>query len=1369
MGELDLSTPVEERAPEQLLEELQRRASKDALSGLLNRETMEQHIRARLERMTEEETCALFIVDLDDFKRVNDTLGHRAGDQAIRESARILSGLFRGSDIVGRLGGDEFAAFLCGQVTEELVRERADTVCQRLQLALGDHQVVNVTASAGVHLAGKGESFEGLYQAADLALYKAKKTGKHRYCVKGRDNYLSGPAGALRPVNSIPLAGLLEELDSGVALLEMGQAPQVIYVSPSYCRLMGADVRTFPLPSPLSGLIHPDDLAGLERVLREGLERGEAVENTHRTALDSSLGWHWWHIRAVRVEYDNPNPVMLVTAMDVSRFKETEGRQREQIRRLRCALDQTAKRVWEVDLSTGMFRAYSRDGKYHPLGEEALRFPDGLVEGGWVHPNSAPRFRDFARELLGGRARGFGNFAIRSRDTGYYSWATVSYETLYDEAGGPARAVGVLEELPQGVGGGWDGWSPDRWQLPEGLLSSLIVRMRANLDLDAVEELWIEGSDLSGQVQETRCSQILQMERQKIFNQGERTDFLPYFDREQLLGQFRAGRRWLCAEYRRVDGSGSIRWVRHVLYLTEDPATGQAYLFVYLLWLDPSHQLERAIQRGNRRDPVTRLFDRETVRQAAEALFSGREGGNRAVAVLQVNGLGQHAGGTRPTADQMRYDIAAALSLVLGGGCRLGQYSANQTVIVFPGATSKEGLRRWLEEGLAFLRRMLAPQPAFESLRFLVGVTLMPAATAVYHPMLSRAVRVCAFWWNAAADTVDFAPENGEWTWEQLSGQETEDRVSAHTTEMGRPLPEQEQDVAPDCVATMLTARTLDASLMGVLRTIGEYYRADRVYTLMLVEGGSAVVMTFEWTAAGRRSIQQAVSGTLLERFPLLKRCMEERTPLFLSRQTPIELDGGGTETRPWYFTALPFIQGRQVEGFLCIENARQHPEDAALFSTLIPFMLQQRDRFRYGERPTGTMEQLMGLPDLRAYTQAVYTISSEYYTSLGVVCLDIPEFAAINSARGFEQGSKMLWYVAKTLIDLFGSALLFRTWDAEFVIFYPNTTREVFLGRCSRLRSILQRRYPKQVRVGRAWAEGVFSGKRLANEARAAMQTAFTRRGEEELLPPEDYSSVTEAARAGRFLVYYQPKVDMRTGTLVGAEALARAVADDGGVVAPGRFIEFLEQDGSIRELDLFVLEQSMAQAERWRAAGLGVVPVSVNLSRVTLAHPSTLASILAVQSRFPDLPASALELEITERGSGIRNDELRSIVEQFRACGLHTILDDFGSQYANLSLFTTVRFETVKLDRSLIAQLGSNSMNRALVRDLVQICNTYGMTCVAEGVETREQVSALLEMGCFYAQGFYYGRPVPAEEFEQSFLGGAGPARSQEKEEHA
>ena len=105
-------------------QELQERASKDALSGLLNRQTAESYISARLKEMTAEQTCALFIIDLDHFKQVNDTLGHQAGDWAIRQSAKTLSGLFRARDIIGRLGGDEFIVFLSGQITEKLVRKK---------------------------------------------------------------------------------------------------------------------------------------------------------------------------------------------------------------------------------------------------------------------------------------------------------------------------------------------------------------------------------------------------------------------------------------------------------------------------------------------------------------------------------------------------------------------------------------------------------------------------------------------------------------------------------------------------------------------------------------------------------------------------------------------------------------------------------------------------------------------------------------------------------------------------------------------------------------------------------------------------------------------------------------------------------------------------------------------------------------------------------------------------------------------------------------------------------------------------------------------------------------------------------------------
>ena len=117
--------------------------------------------------------------------------------------------------------------------------------------------------------------------------------------------------------------------------------------------------------------------------------------------------------------------------------------------------------------------------------------------------------------------------------------------------------------------------------------------------------------------------------------------------------------------------------------------------------------------------------------------------------------------------------------------------------------------------------------------------------------------------------------------------------------------------------------------------------------------------------------------------------------------------------------------------------------------------------------------------------------------------------------------------------------------------------------------------------------------------------------------------------------------------------------------------------------------------------------------------------------------------------------------VFPRFRQCGLRFSLDDFGSKYANMQIFASVKFDTVKLDRSLIAGMVGNPINGMLVQDIIRICQTCGMVCVAEGVETREQACALQEMGCHCAQGYYFDRPLPAKQFQQKYLQGREPAR--------
>ncbi len=1334
-GSFELSYPFEE---------LQKRAFKDELSGLLNRATMEQYIGKRLREMAPEETCALFIIDLDDFKKVNDTFGHQAGDQAIRKSASILSGIFRASDIIGRLGGDEFAVFMCGNVTEKVVREKGDAICANLQFVLGTLSIVSVTASVGIYLSGGGRQFESMYRSADLALYKAKKSGKHRICLKSDQGYYKEAGDDYQPVSALSLSGLLEYMDSGVALLEKKEKFQIIYISPSLCRLLNITLQEYPLPLNLSDLIYPDDVEPVENLLQEGICQGKTVEHIHRVAAGKGGGWLWCRIRAIRVKDEALHPVMMVTITDVSQFKDRERRLEEANQRLSSAFDYRSKRLWEVDLQTGDFVAFGQDGSTHVLEYGKERIPEGFIEDGWIHANSAERFRAFVQEILKGQSQGHGNFMLRNRGNHRYNWASLSYRVILDNVGHAVRAIGVAEDLSrsfqnQGVG------NMRMHLISEGLIPDLTVGICANLTKDELASLWVEGQDLSSQIWQASCSQILLREWGKVIQEDRVEETAALFEREKLLGAFREGQRWLSAEYRRADGGGNIRWVRYVLSLTEDTKTHDIYLYAYLIRIDRRRRLEADIGREVRYDKVTGLYSRDTADRMAEIIFRG--GGTRAVALLQVGGLSLQQG--EKEALKIYRGIVETLILAFGESCILGQFCEDKIIMLFPAVVSKENLRRQIEEAVAFVRRAAVENVSGDSLRFVAGIAYQ---TGSYQKLLESALHVCEKYWNAAADMVLFTHEDEEWDWTQLYTGGQGDQVTIHSEEMERPLSVGEKEVAFDCISGMLCADSLGSSIHGVLKNLGDYYRADRVYILMLIENRQAVIMPYEWTSAKKFSIAQTVSGMRLDRFPLLKRCLSEQAPVFLTRTQPILLSTDEVSDEIWYFTTFPLIRDGHVDGFLCIENSREHPADAALFSTLIPYLLRERERFHAVSQEEGTVEQLMGLPDLRSYMETVRGVNSEKYSSMGVVCLDVPSIANINGSRGFEYGSKLLWYVAKTLTDVFGASMLFRTWEAEFIAFCPNTTEQVFLGKCGRLRSILQRRYPMEVRIGRAWSDGRFSGKGLVEEARGdgAGQTFNSH----EALSGRQSNFYEKGPE--RFTIYFQPKVDMRSGSIFGAEILVRGLESDGTVVPPSGFIKAMEEDGSIRELDLFVLDRALAQLEQWRVEKKDIVPVSVNISRKTLFYPSALASVLAVQSRYPDVPADMLELEFTESAEGLEAEELRDIVDRFRACGFKISLDDFGSQYANLSLFTNVRFDAVKLDRSLITEVAENPVNQMLIQDIIRISRVCNMICVAEGVENQKQIDALLNAGCIYAQGYYYDRPMPAEEFEEKYLCG-------------
>jgi EAL domain-containing protein (putative c-di-GMP-specific phosphodiesterase class I) len=241
-------------------------------------------------------------------------------------------------------------------------------------------------------------------------------------------------------------------------------------------------------------------------------------------------------------------------------------------------------------------------------------------------------------------------------------------------------------------------------------------------------------------------------------------------------------------------------------------------------------------------------------------------------------------------------------------------------------------------------------------------------------------------------------------------------------------------------------------------------------------------------------------------------------------------------------------------------------------------------------------------------------------------------------------------------------------------------------------------------------------------------------------------------ALREGGLSVVYQPKVRLSSRRLVGLEALSRWFHPNVGAVPPATYVRLAESSELIHAFTLFMLHSAARQIARWRDAGL-VVPVSVNISPNNLLDHAFVDKLGAVLEDAA-LPGHLLELEVTESAVMHHPEMMLRRLHDVRELGVHLSLDDFGTGYASLAYLKRLPVDTLKIDKSFVVNLADDEADQRIVRSSIQLAHGFGMTVVAEGVESEKVAERLMEYRCDYAQGFHYARPVPAAEIEAHWL---------------
>jgi diguanylate cyclase (GGDEF)-like protein len=390
----------------------------------------------------------------------------------------------------------------------------------------------------------------------------------------------------------------------------------------------------------------------------------------------------------------------------------------------------------------------------------------------------------------------------------------------------------------------------------------------------------------------------------------------------------------------------------------------------------------------------------------------------------------------------------------------------------------------------------------------------------------------------------------------------------------------------------------------------------------------------------------------------------------------------------------------------------------------------------------------------------------------LACVLVDVDHFREINDTLGHDAGDEALRQLAGRLRELVdGDTLLSRPQGDQFVLVCEYESEEDVLALAARARSAVEQ--PLEVagiHVALAGSVGIAlhprdgdDGETLFRRADVALHGAKARRigvltysPEVDPHDPDELRLVADlrgAAARGELVPHYQPKVDLAGNVVAGFETLTYWQHSTRGLLSPGVFIPVAERMGAIRHLTRDVFELAVGQLCVWRDRG-EALPLAVNLSPVDLLDlqfADDLAGVLAERGIEPRLVC----LEITETTVMADVDRAHSVLDGLAASGFRLSIDDFGTGHSSLAYLKNLPVHEVKIDRELVSGIASSAPDRTIVRSTIEMAHSLGLAVVAEGVETREQEALLRSLGCDYAQGYLYSRPLPAADLEAALTG--------------
>lgn len=383
------------------------------------------------------------------------------------------------------------------------------------------------------------------------------------------------------------------------------------------------------------------------------------------------------------------------------------------------------------------------------------------------------------------------------------------------------------------------------------------------------------------------------------------------------------------------------------------------------------------------------------------------------------------------------------------------------------------------------------------------------------------------------------------------------------------------------------------------------------------------------------------------------------------------------------------------------------------------------------------------------------------------LICADIDRFKLVNDLFGMQEGDKLLRFVAREIRKFTNpsDSICGRISADIFAICTPQISSDTFQKFIQKAKSVFND-YPLDMTISMHF--GIYtvedpympvSG--MCDRAALAIASIKGKYGEHiahydeshrRLLLEEQEitNSMHSALQDKQFIAIYQPKYNLITGKIIGAEALVRWQHPEKGLIPPCKFIDLFERNGFISSVDFYIWDLVCQNISKWKSLNIPILPISINVSRVDIYNLNLFTYLTSLLTKY-SLTADMLELEITETAYTENPEQLISVIKQLKSAGFKIAMDDFGSGYSSLNMLSDVTFDVLKLNMHFMQSNSTDNRQSNILNFIVSLSKWLGLSVVVEGVETLEQVVYLRNLGYCKAQGYYFARPMSEDLFIQ------------------